>query len=387
LSVVIRDLLFASPLLLATAAMMKPVGAALLSCLFIGSVVSDDLVIPTPGTTIYDIIAGEDNLSTFKDALLLGGIDDALDSTAVSLTVFAPTNDATFDDKFLTPNWKPHLLLILENHVTATGDVLSSTLTNGMEIDTLAGGFVTASVVNGDVSFSGAAFSGSEVVQPDLIGDNGIVHKVGMFFWPDAMSGTILALAQANPSVSRMAQLISISGLESELGMDGRTIFLPSDDAFSGLEDFYDQVTADPTLAADLLKSHVCLGVYPEELLVQGFTLTTLNDKTVTINVEGSGTTAERFVNGVKLSTGDQIASNGLAHVIEGFLLDTVIPTAPTPTEPAPTGPTAPTPPALAPVVPTDPTPSSVRDAPTSASSTVSVSVFLLGTSVLAHVI
>ncbi len=71
-----------------------------------------------------------------------------------------------------------------------------------------------------------------------------------------------------------------------------------------------------------LLKNHVAQGVFPEAFLVDGYEVTMLSGLVATVTVTGFGQFAEVSIEGAAISVGATIASNGLAHVIEGVILE-----------------------------------------------------------------
>jgi uncharacterized surface protein with fasciclin (FAS1) repeats len=331
----------------------------------------------TATNTIVDVAIADDDLSTLVTAVVAANLAGTL-STADPITVFAPTNEAlsTLDPKFLTENWMVHLDLILKYHVTDAGAVLAADLTNGQVITMLSGETITATVADTGVSFSGASFTDSLVVAADIMADNGVIHKVNQFFLPTQLTVTLLELAQAAPQFARVAQLLAASGLESELAADDRTIFVPSDDAFSAIpEATFQEIATDNALLTDLLSNHLGVGVYPEALLVDGFQITTINDFVITITTTGAGRFIDYFANGFPVTVRNQIGSNGLAHIMEGVM--GVEGSTPPPV--APDGPTT-APSTAMPVEPTTPAPTTLY-APTTApsgSAMVGVSTFML---------
>jgi hypothetical protein len=110
---------------------------------------------------------------------------------------------------------------------------MAADVSNGMEITTLLNSeaLITASVVGSTLSFRGQAFVDSQVIEADLVADNGVVHIINKYFLPDSLTLNLLDLARIAPGFSSVSQLLACSGLESELEEEDRRIFGPSDGA------------------------------------------------------------------------------------------------------------------------------------------------------------
>ena len=130
--------------------------------------------------SIYDIVSNSADHTTLKAAIDLCGLDGVLSDPTASLTLFAPT-DAAFN---LLPaptlagllNDIPQLTGILEHHVVS-GNVMSSDLSNGQTVATL----------NGDVLVtinSGVFIDNAQVIDPDNLADNGVVHVIDAVLIP-----------------------------------------------------------------------------------------------------------------------------------------------------------------------------------------------------------
>jgi uncharacterized surface protein with fasciclin (FAS1) repeats len=123
------------------------------------------------------------DLTTLVDALLAAELVETLQGDG-PFTVFAPTNDAFAAlppaelERLLKPANRDELANILTYHVV-DGDVKSSDLSDGQQVETLQGGELTVSI-DGDKVMIGDA----EVVQPDIETTNGTVHVIDAVLLP-----------------------------------------------------------------------------------------------------------------------------------------------------------------------------------------------------------
>merc|ERR1711997_993099 len=135
---------------------------------------------------IVELAQSVDDLSTLVAAVVAGDLVETLSSPG-PFTVFAPTN-AAFGalpagtlDTLLKPENKDQLVDILTYHVVA-GRALSSDLTDGQSIDTVEGKAVTVHIAEG------VKINDVNVVKPDVLATNGVVHVVdGVLLPPSAM--------------------------------------------------------------------------------------------------------------------------------------------------------------------------------------------------------
>jgi transforming growth factor-beta-induced protein len=133
--------------------------------------------------------------------------------------------------------------------------------------------------------------------------------------------GTIVAVAANTPQLSTLVTALQAAGLTATLEGSGPfTVFAPVDGAFETLP----QGTLDALVASgneailtDLLTYHVVPGALTADQLTNGQTLTTVEGGTLTVTVEGG----EVRVGGMRVTTADVQASNGVIHLVDGVLL------------------------------------------------------------------
>ena len=145
-------------------------------------------VTPIQSTTVVDVVVNSENHTTLKQQLVAAGLVETLSGDG-PFTVFAPT-DAAFS---LLPEGLIAQLLedptgdlttILTHHVHS-GNVLSTDLSNGMMVPTLAGTELTVSIMDGMVQIDNA-----NVSIADIETDNGVVHVIDAVLVPEEDQST-----------------------------------------------------------------------------------------------------------------------------------------------------------------------------------------------------
>lgn len=129
--------------------------------------------------TILETVSNYPEISVFLSAVKAAGLEDDLKSEG-PLTIFAPDNESF--TKYLSPESlaqlqkpekKADLARILKFHIIA-GLELNKDLIEGKELTTLENGKLTIVVnENGKKSIDGI-----EIVKPDLVSSNGVVHII-----------------------------------------------------------------------------------------------------------------------------------------------------------------------------------------------------------------
>jgi len=132
--------------------------------------------------TISGLAAANPNLSTLATALRVAGLDATL-AAGGTFTVFAPTNAAfaalpaaTLNSLLANPAQLAQVLLF---HV-ASGQVLSTQLTNGQNVATLRTG-ARPLVIN---LTGGAKVDAANIVAADVRAQNGVVHVIDAVLLP-----------------------------------------------------------------------------------------------------------------------------------------------------------------------------------------------------------
>jgi uncharacterized surface protein with fasciclin (FAS1) repeats len=145
--------------------------------------------------TVVEVAQGNEDFSTLVAAVTAAGLGETLSGEG-PFTVFAPTNDAfakipaeTLTE--LTTNDTETLGAILTYHVVA-GNIDAATLTQaitdagegGYSIETVGGGTLTASIVDGNVVLTDAAGGTATVTATDVAASNGMIHVIDTVMMP-----------------------------------------------------------------------------------------------------------------------------------------------------------------------------------------------------------
>ncbi len=149
------------------------------------------------------------------------------------------------------------------------------------------------------------------------------------------LTAVVPALAQDRPSIPELLAgedlgsfatlllAVELTGLSDTLNSEGPlTVLAPTDEAFAAALEALgmsaEDALANPELIASILKFHVIPGRYFLRQLTSGPTLdTALEGESVTFDLTDGAFT----VNGVTISNPDNLASNGIVHVVDGVLL------------------------------------------------------------------
>ncbi|MCB0607977.1 MAG: fasciclin domain-containing protein [Lewinella sp.] len=164
----------------------------LLALFFLPSLVS--------AQTVVDVIVNSPDHNTLEAAVIAAGLQTALSGDG-PFTVFAPT-DAAFDAlpagtiDALLADPQGALTDILTYHV-ASGQVLSTDLSDGQVIPTLNGKNVTVTI-NAD----GVFINNAKVTVADIQADNGVVHVIDAVLIPMDVAATEPAITELKGVVS-----------------------------------------------------------------------------------------------------------------------------------------------------------------------------------------
>jgi uncharacterized surface protein with fasciclin (FAS1) repeats len=145
--------------------------------------------------TVVEVAQGDETFSTLVSAVTAADLGATLSGDG-PFTVFAPTDDAfakipeaTLTE--LTTNDTETLGNILTYHVVA-GNVDAATLlqaiegagADGYSIETVNGGTLTATVVDGNVVLTDAAGGTATVTATDVAASNGVIHVIDTVLMP-----------------------------------------------------------------------------------------------------------------------------------------------------------------------------------------------------------
>jgi uncharacterized surface protein with fasciclin (FAS1) repeats len=137
----------------------------------------------TAELSIAEIAAADGNFDILTAAIEAAGLTEALSNGDLSITVFAPTDEAFADlpegtvEALLLPENRDQLTQILIYHVV-DGEVRSTDLASG-EVETLGGASITVMVGGESVTINQA-----NVVKADIEASNGIIHVIDSVLLP-----------------------------------------------------------------------------------------------------------------------------------------------------------------------------------------------------------
>lgn len=298
----------------------------------------DDMVEPEPTQSIVEIAQGSSDFESLVAALTAADLVDDVSGDG-PFTVFAPT-DAAFDALIasnddideLSDITQESLIDILLYHV-ASGEVLSTDLSDGQTIPTLLSGeSLTVGISGGTVSIGNGT-----VVTPDILATNGVIHAVDQVLVPEGFTielvpPTIAEIVSGDPdnfsillaALGEAPDLLTAAGAaDADI-----TVFAPTDAAFGALlqtltdatGNTYDELSDIPPFVLQrVLNYHIVAGaktsgeLTAEETTLSGETISIAAGDDVVIN--GSATVA----------TPDVAASNGVVHVIDAVLVPELI--------------------------------------------------------------
>jgi uncharacterized surface protein with fasciclin (FAS1) repeats len=309
------------PLRLATSALALMAGLGFTACN------NDDGGSDPPAPqTITEVVLSNPDFTLLRAAVQRAGLAETLG--AGTLTVFAP-NDAAFRAAGFADvaaiNAVPDSTLrgILRYHVlnTRTASTEFPTADN-TQLSSLANSalFVTRNA-------GGVSVNGAQVTQADLPASNGVIHIVNQVLMPPM--GNLVRLAQGNPDLSLLVAAIDRASdsptdvAEVLAGTGPFTVFAPTNAAFqaAGFADVAAINAAVPDSLARILTYHVVQARAFSTNLTAGNLATaqggnlTVTVSPISIRGRGNGTSA------ANVTRPNQVASNGVVHVIDRVLL------------------------------------------------------------------
>ena len=310
---------------------------------------------------MFDVTDEANTTSTLSDfEKYVDTVPDLADTLGnfSEITVFVPTN-AAFEafEKNIAPvvasnllngddtaMWIDHLEDLLNYHVLPI--VLpSSDITDGSNEPTLNEEEIDFTLNDPTTPGDTGIFvnTDAEVVDADIDIINGIVHVIDDVLLPPWVSKSIFDIVtDVNPpselpvgdnlnldKLDDKLKEVLIPGDESDLSAilsapGGYTVFAPTSAAF--LNDELKLVDLSIDQLTSVLNYHVVEGVYPESVLVEGFTLTTLQGEELTFksstdtDTDGNGIVTT-MVDDETIITPNILANNGIVHVIDGVLI------------------------------------------------------------------
>jgi uncharacterized surface protein with fasciclin (FAS1) repeats len=291
----------------------------------------DEVILPE--FNIVETAILTEGFSTLVAAVGAADLGAALSDEAASLTVFAPTNAA-----FEALGGTVDLLLEAGNQSILSDVLLYHVLGSAVASTALADGLTQATLETGDVTFnadagspSGFKINDANITAVDIQTSNGVIHVIDAVLTqgldvvqratvtPETQTLTAAVVAASTNGSEDLATLLS--------GTAGApfTVFAPVEAAFEALGTDKLDVVLDPAnaeLLADILRYHVVAGakVMAADLAGLGGSATTYDGADVTFDLSG----ATPKVNGANIVATDIEVSNGVIHLIDGVLTETL---------------------------------------------------------------
>ncbi len=270
--------------------------------------------------SILQIAAGDEDLSTLAELVVASGLDRALDSERLALTVFAPNNEAFAK---LPPEIleavrnDPKLLgFVLRNHIVR-GSVESSDLETGT-VRTV--GRTNLSVVVGEEAIT---VGPATVVAADNMASNGVVHVIDEVLIPETLE-TLVGVIESRDELATFKVALDALGYTRVFDRKSSywkwTMFAPNNEAFAAIPpDALSALLDDRRALRGVLLRHISYGKITSGDLTDGGTVRTAGWDRVSVAIGEDGVT----FNGAPLVEADLEASNGVIHIIGGVIPET----------------------------------------------------------------
>lgn len=290
----------------------------------------------TPGSGTATVVASvtfiaqKNNLNLLEAAIIRAGLVDEFNKSPI--TIFAPSDDAFKAAGYgdvSTINNAPvaELQRILRYHLIADRIDQSAIPTGVATVyqTTLADNRITVY----KTSNSNISVNNGKIIEGDNPTVGGPVHIINTVLRPS--TANLVGLAKANTNLSLFAAAVDRANASTQAALNavtqnGLTVFAPNDAAFkaAGYADVAAIQKADQATISDILLYHVLrTTIYSQNfqngadiVTAQGASVrTNVSNGTVTLLGKGNGTSVANVV------TADQVASNGVLHVIDRVLL------------------------------------------------------------------
>jgi transforming growth factor-beta-induced protein len=251
-------------------------------------------------------------------------------------TVFAPTNAAFEALLASNSDWNSLsdipvdvLQTVLNYHVIAGANVLSSSLSNGQEVTAFSEEKFMININDMGVSIKDGTSVPANIVAVDVQGGNGVIHVIDKVILPPSIipaDPNIVEFASGIDDFSSLVAALAKADLVSALESEGPfTVFAPTNEAFAAFLEAkgFANLEAVPTeTLTKILLNHVVSGAVTSDMLETGYVSTlameSSTDNKLSLFIDLS--------EGVKLNgtamvtTPDYEVTNGVIHVIDAVI-------------------------------------------------------------------
>ena len=266
--------------------------------------------------TILELAAENEDLSTLVSLVESAGLDKALNSRRLELTVFAPTNEAfeKLPAELLeaVQNDRELLRFVLKNHIVR-GAVQSTDLETGT-VRTVGRTDLDVVVDDDGVSVGSAA-----VIAADVVAANGVVHVIDEVLVPEIVE-TLVGVIESRDDLATFKVALDAAGYTRFFDQKSRywrwTFFAPNNDAFAAIPaDALAALLDDKRALREVLLRHVAYRKITSGELSDGSVVRTIGAR-VAVDISDAGVT----FNGAPLLEADLNASNGVLHIVGGII-------------------------------------------------------------------
>jgi uncharacterized surface protein with fasciclin (FAS1) repeats len=280
---------------------------------------SEDLGDANPQTpSVADYVSQVSAMSTLNEAVqaVQSSDDFSVDLENQEITLFAPLNGA-FEPAIDPTLNRPVMRDVLEHHIVS-GTVTSDQLSDGQSVTPIAGKDLSIGVGEDNVTVNRTT-----VTNGDANASNGVVHVI------DGLLINAVDRAALTPQFTLFARLVGEANLESALeeagANDGRTLFVPTNEAILDLLDANDngQLENDeiPSDAADILQYHVLDSVFlAADVPTSETAVQTLEGSDLTVVRDGDAVTLNPNEENASVSIPNVEVDNGVIHGIDTVL-------------------------------------------------------------------
>ncbi|KAL3879185.1 hypothetical protein ACJMK2_031494 [Sinanodonta woodiana] len=240
---------------------------------------------------------------------------DATINTGGPFTLFAPPDYSLYSKTVSALNNDTQALgNFLKNHVVSGKYMIDDLKVNEMMLENLAGGKIR---VNYYLFNDVITVEGSQIVRPDQLASNGVVHGISRpIFLPN---GTIFDIISTSTNFTSLKTAVETAGLSNFLTEGPYTLMAPSNDAFNTLgSGTVQKLLARPDLLKQVLMYHVLHGsLYTAGMHSGSFhTLEEVDREKFSQFFMGSV-----LVDGSHILMRDISATNGVVHMIDHVLI------------------------------------------------------------------
>ena len=272
----------------------------------------------------------------FLSLIEASGLTDDLSDDDAEFTVFAPTDEAfealgPIVTKALEENPDTVTEILLQHVVgETTVDSITAFTIPGTSVTTLSDAMIPVGINTNNDSIT---YGGANVTMPDVFASNGVIHVIDNVVVADVevpeLAMNVAEVAAGNPEFSTLVTALGATGLDALLATEeeGRafTVFAPTNAAFDALgPDAVTDLLADPDTLANILAYHV---IESDDRILRDAAVSvaqssdniveTANEQSVALSFSDS----TLFVNTSPVVMTDNVANNGVIHVLDQVLM------------------------------------------------------------------